>query len=39
VRSDSFQGTSWGMLKDRESSVKIVFIFDREKTIKYWREN
>lgn len=39
VRSDNFQGTSWGMLKDRESSVKIVFIFDREKTIKYWREN
>jgi general secretion pathway protein K len=39
VRSDNFQGTSLGMLRDKAVLRKIVFIFDRGKTVKYWRED
>lgn len=43
VRSDHFYGESWGELRyagqgGRVVSSRIVFIFDRDKNIRFWRE-
>jgi len=39
VKSDNFWGQSFGKLRDKEGSAKIVFIYDRNNEIlKYWRE-
>ena len=39
VYSDNFTGNSFGSLKSESASIKIVFIFNRNKVVKYWREN
>ena len=38
VCSDNFMGKSIGKVKGRENSFEIVFVFDRDKDIRYWRE-
>lgn len=39
VVSNNFMGESFGSLRNKDQSLKIIFVFDRNKTIKYWREN
>ena len=38
VRSDNFMGQSFGKLAGKEVSRKIVFVFNRNKVLKHWRE-
>ena len=38
VRSDNFMGQSFGKLTGKEVSMKIVFVFNRNKVLKHWRE-
>lgn len=38
VRSENFTGTAIGRLKNSDTAVEIVFVFDRNNSIKYWRE-
>jgi general secretion pathway protein K len=38
VRSDNFRGEAIGKLTGKETSGRIVFVFNRNKVMKYWRE-
>ena len=38
VRSDNFRGQSLGQMRNTDKSAQITFVFDRNKVIKYWRE-
>jgi len=38
VKSNYFRGNSVGRLSGQEGTVKIVFVVDRNKKIKYWKE-
>ncbi len=39
TRSDNFMGESFGELKNKDSFLKILFIFNRDKSIKFWRQD
>ncbi len=39
VRSDNFRGQSVGQIKGADKSTQITFVFDRNKVVKYWRED
>ena len=39
VRSQHFRGESVGGLKDQQTRRRIIFVADRQKQIKFWRED
>lgn len=39
VRSDNFMGRCYGGIRGQEKTASVTFIFNRDKTVKYWRED